>query len=62
MVRNLRICRLVHKLQTRVSAFSGKFYNERLELDEAIEILQTALKSGVNVVDTAPWYGNTRCG
>ena len=40
----------------------GKFYQERLEYEEAKEILLTALKSGVNVVDTAPWYGNTRCG
>lgn len=50
---------LVSNVGMGAAAF-GKFYKERLEYDEAKEILVTALKSGVNIVDTAPWYGNTR--
>ena len=27
-------------------------------LDESVAVVQTALKSGINLIDTAPWYGH----
>jgi aryl-alcohol dehydrogenase-like predicted oxidoreductase len=37
------------------SAFS-KIYG-KYDVDECISVVQTALKSGINYLDTAPWYG-----
>lgn len=38
------------------SAF-GSIYNDVKE-SECIEIVHTSLKSGINLIDTAPWYGH----
>lgn len=37
----------------------GGVYGETAE-DECIKTVRTALKSGVNYIDTSPWYGNGR--
>lgn len=37
----------------------GGVYGETAE-DECIKTVHTALKSGVNYIDTSPWYGNGR--
>jgi L-galactose dehydrogenase len=40
------------------SALGGVFHDVTDE--ECIAVVHTALKSGINVIDTAPWYGQGR--
>lgn len=37
----------------------GGLYGNTLET-ECVNMIHSALKSGVNYIDTAPWYGNGR--
>ena len=48
----------VSKLSLGGSPFGG-IYGKFSE-EEAIETIVTAIKSGVNYIDTSPWYGNGR--
>ena len=47
---------LVSKLSFGASALAGAF---RADLDESesIRVVEAAVRSGINVIDTAPWYG-----
>ena len=48
--------RTVSALSLGGSALAGVFH--AVSLEESVAIVHTALKSGVNMIDTAPWYGN----
>ena len=47
---------MVSVLGLGASALGG-CYNE-VDEKECIEVVRTALKNGVNYIDTAPWYGH----
>ncbi|XP_055850782.1 uncharacterized protein LOC129915319 [Episyrphus balteatus] len=49
----------VSKVSLGGGTFSGTFYGE-IELSEAIETVHKAVKSGINYIDTAPFYGEGR--
>jgi L-galactose dehydrogenase len=48
--------RLVSQLSLGCSSLAGVFHGANE--DEAIEVVVSAVKQGVNILDTAPWYGH----
>lgn len=48
--------RTVSSLAFGASALAGVFRG--VDPDECVKVVQLALRSGVNVIDTAPWYGH----
>lgn len=47
---------VVSVLSLGASSLGGVF-GDQVDKDEAVDLVVRALKSGVNVIDTAPWYG-----
>jgi aryl-alcohol dehydrogenase-like predicted oxidoreductase len=41
------------------SSFGG-VYDENIDVEECAEILSNAVRKGINLIDTAPWYGQGR--
>ncbi len=49
--------RMVSQLTYGSSAFGGAFGNAG-SIEDARVVLTKAIKSGINLIDTAPWYGH----
>lgn len=49
--------RMVSQLTFGASAFGGAFGNAG-SVEDARAVLTKAIKSGINLIDTAPWYGH----
>lgn len=49
--------RQVSALSLGGSAFAGAF-GHAASLDECIEVVHAAVRAGVSMIDTAPWYGD----
>ena len=49
--------RRVSALSFGASSLAGVFRAD-VSLDESIKVVHTAIRRGVNVLDTAPWYGH----
>ena len=49
--------RVVSAFSYGTSAIGGVFDGGRVDEAEAIHVVQQTIKAGVNLIDTAPWYG-----